>query len=178
MREGNVFTPVCSQVEGAVPHGLWSQVPSLVSGPRPFLGVPFLSLVLPKVLSYVLPGGGGLPLPWLAGGGGVYSNLGQGYPSPTEGRAVYLLRSHRRTSLYLRRIEWNRILVYGASVRSDTWLSFITTMSYNVSQQNDKLTTQDTLTGVDGVRICFNPFRNRQSNKEGKSDDEQITWRI
>ena len=37
-----------------VPHGLWSQVPSLVSGLRSFRrSILVLSLVLPKVLSYL-----------------------------------------------------------------------------------------------------------------------------
>ena len=34
--EGTVFTSVCLSTRGGVPHGLWSQILSLVSGPLSF----------------------------------------------------------------------------------------------------------------------------------------------
>ena len=67
--KGTVFTGVCLST-GWVSHGLWSQVPSLVSGPRSF----FWGGVYPMV-------SGPVSLPWsLALSRGVY-------PSPFTGPA-------------------------------------------------------------------------------------------
>ena len=78
---------VCPHAGRGVPHGIWSQVPSLVSGPRSFLrgATPVLSLV-----------------PW---GGGVLQSVGVLCPRPGQGvhrrscRAGFM-RSRRETFLF------------------------------------------------------------------------------
>ena len=124
MIEGNVFTGVCLLTGGGgLPHGLCSQVPSLVSGSRPFPGrggipwscywsctksCPRSSLGGTPVLSLVLFGGrGDTPVLSLVLPGGT---PGQGYrpvrigvlPSQDRGtppqESEFLLRSGRYTS--------------------------------------------------------------------------------
>ena len=82
-----VMFSVCSPTgRGGISHGLWSQVPSLVSGPRSSKGRGYPSFWF-QVLSWGW--GGGTPVLVLAGGGGgdgrgTWSGPrggGEGYPS-------------------------------------------------------------------------------------------------